>query len=147
MTKQKRISKASKRRLMIFGTISCFIMLFCLVDLITYSYKIKKLSDQEANLTIQLKELKDEELDLKNEVTKLKDPEYLARYARENYLYTKEGEYVIKVDKSKQTKQKVKTNNIVNEYKIYIIITSLILLFTIIYILKTLKSSPNKVKK
>ena len=40
MAKQKKISKASKSRLMIFGTISCFIMLFCLVDLITYSYKI-----------------------------------------------------------------------------------------------------------
>lgn len=146
MAKQKKISKASKRRLMIFGTISCFIMLFCLVNLITYSYKIKKLSDEEANLTIKLKELKDEELDLKNEVTKLKDPEYLARYARENYLYTKDGEYVIKVDENKTKKQNIKTSNIINEYKIYIIITALLLLFTIIYILKTLKSS-SKSKK
>jgi len=39
-----------------------------------------------------------ESKDLKNEINKLQDKDYVARYARENYLYTKDGEYVIKVD-------------------------------------------------
>ncbi len=147
MAKQKKISKASKRRLMIFGTISCFIMLFCLVDLITYSYKIKKLTIEEARLTNQLNDLKEEELDLKNEVTKLKDPEYLARFARENYLYSKDGEYVIKVDEDNIKKDKSKNDNILYEYKIYIIIVAIVLLITITYIIKTLKGSSNKSKK
>lgn len=147
MAKQKKISKASKRRLMIFGTISCFVMLFCLVDLITYSYKIKKLTIEEARLTSELNSLKEEELDLKNEVTKLKDPEYLARFARENYLYTKDGEYVIKVDENKTKNNKKENDNILYEYKVYIIIVAIVLLLTIIYITRTLKYSSNKNKK
>ena len=147
MAKQKKISKASKRRLMIFGTISCFIMFFCLVDLITYSYKIKNLTLEEARLTNELNDLKEEELDLKNEVTKLKDPEYLARFARENYLYTKDGEYVIKVDENSIKKDKTQNDNIIYEYKVYIVIVAIILLLTIIYITRTLKHSSNKGKK
>lgn len=38
--------------------------------------------------------LKDE-TNLEDDVKKLQDPEYVAKYAREKYLYTKEGEYVI----------------------------------------------------
>ena len=34
---------------------------------------------------------------LKSEVVKLQDPEYVARYAREKYLYTKDGETILKI--------------------------------------------------
>lgn len=38
-----------------------------------------------------------EEDTLKDEVNKLQDPEYIAKYAREKYLYTKDGEIIIDV--------------------------------------------------
>ena len=38
----------------------------------------------------------EEEL-LEKEVNKLQDPEYIAKYAREKYLYSKDGEYIIKI--------------------------------------------------
>ena len=52
-----------------------------------------KLEAQE--LEKQYAELVEKEENLENEVIKLQDPEYVAKYARERFLYTKEGEIVI----------------------------------------------------
>lgn len=40
-----------------------------------------------------------EESILKDEINKLQDPEYLAKYAREKFLYSKKGEIIIKIEK------------------------------------------------
>ena len=41
--------------------------------------------------------LEDEE-NLKDEISKLQDPEYMAKYAREKFLYSKNGEIIIKIE-------------------------------------------------
>ena len=41
-------------------------------------------------------ELLDTEAALKAEVQKLQDPEYVERYAKEKFLYTKDGEIIIR---------------------------------------------------
>ena len=49
---------------------------------------------------MQLEELiggLEEEETLKSEIVKLQDDEYIARYAREKYLYSKDGEIIIKI--------------------------------------------------
>ena len=49
--------------------------------------------------------LLEEEASLKSEVTKLQDPDYIARYAREKYMYTKDGEVILKIiDESSEQK-------------------------------------------
>ena len=48
-------------------------------------------------LTAQKKQLLDDEAALKSEVTKLENPEYVARYAREKYLYSKNGEFILRI--------------------------------------------------
>jgi cell division protein FtsB len=35
---------------------------------------------------------------LKEEINRLQDPEYMAKYAREKYLYSKNGEIIIKIE-------------------------------------------------
>ena len=40
----------------------------------------------------------DEETALKSEVTKLQNPDYVARYARETFFYSKPNEIIIKTD-------------------------------------------------
>ena len=50
----------------------------------------KKLEEELAQL-----EAKEEELRL--DASKLQDPDYVARYAREKYLYSKDGEFIIKI--------------------------------------------------
>ena len=57
---------------------------------------IDKYQENE-RLTEELATLKEKELELKIDVEKLQDPEYLERYAREKYLFTKDGEIVIKL--------------------------------------------------
>ena len=48
-------------------------------------------------------ELLEEEAALSSQVIKLQDPEYRARYARENQMYTKDGETIlIIIDKDKK---------------------------------------------
>ena len=49
------------------------------------------------NLEVKYDQLINTEDELNDEVNKLQDPEYVAKYAREKYLYTKEGEIVIDV--------------------------------------------------
>ena len=48
-------------------------------------------------LETQYNSLMDKEDELSDEVNKLQDPEYVAKYAREKYLYTKDGEIIIDV--------------------------------------------------
>ena len=50
-----------------------------------------------AELETRYNELLEEEVSLTSEVSKLQDPDYQARYAREKYLYTKEGEKILTI--------------------------------------------------
>lgn len=49
----------------------------------------------KAALEVQYSELLDDQDTLESEVTKLQDPEYVAKYAREKFMYSKEGELII----------------------------------------------------
>ena len=46
-------------------------------------------------LTEKYNELLENEESLEGQVVKLQDPEYVAKYAREKYLFTKDGELII----------------------------------------------------
>ena len=103
--KKKKITKASKRRLVVFGTISLIVIGYFVI-LSCYNYfKITSLNKEYKELQDDLSELKREEKDLKNDINKLQDPDYLARFARENYAYSKDGEIIIKIDKDKEEKK------------------------------------------
>ncbi len=54
-------------------------------------YQEKKTLDQE------LTKLKEKEEELKVDANKLQNPDYVARYAREKYLYSKEGEFILQI--------------------------------------------------
>lgn len=41
--------------------------------------------------------LREKEEELKVDVEKLKDPDYIARYAREKYMYSKDGEIILRI--------------------------------------------------
>ena len=45
--------------------------------------------------------LEDEEKVLSSDIEKLKDPAYIAIYAREKYLYSKDGELIIRLPDDK----------------------------------------------
>ncbi len=94
---RKRSQIKTKRRLIFLVSTSLvivFTLLFTIggywVDIIS-KYKEKQVLEQ------QLVDLKNEEAVLKVDVEKLQDSDYIARYAREKYLYSKEGEFIIKI--------------------------------------------------
>lgn len=109
MAKQK--AKSNKRKFRIFGVISLASMLCILYFLVFVGvevYNIYDLQNQQTELKEEYKNLKKEAEKLQIEINELNDPEYLAKYARENYSYSKEGEYIIKL---KDSDKKIKNIN------------------------------------
>lgn len=86
------------RRKVFFLLILFVVMIAALFCSFMNSYKQvnEKLKEKE-ELTLQYKELTDEEEMLQKEVTRLQDPEYIARYVREKYMYSKEGELILRI--------------------------------------------------
>ncbi len=142
MAKKRRVSKASKRRLMFFGIISLAIIIYFFISLGTYVLKISNLSSEKRKLENELTEMKESEEDLTNEIERLKDPDYLARYARENYSYSKDGEYIIKLDEEEKNEE-LNANDSYKKYTMYIGISIIGLI--LIYIIR--KGSRKKKRK
>lgn len=95
---RKKVTKASKRRLLIFGSLSIALIIYFLVSLSTYMIDIYNLKKDKKDLEKELIELQAQEESLGTQIEMLKDVDYLARYARENYLYSKDGEIVLKIE-------------------------------------------------
>ena len=66
----------------------------------TFSYisQIVKAKSNIEDLKVTYDDRLEEEENLKEEINKLQDPEYMARYAREKYLYSKKDEIIIKIE-------------------------------------------------
>lgn len=109
----RRISKASKRRLSIFGTLSLVAIIYFLFSLVYNVYTIYDLTIQKSNLEKRYVELKEEAEELKIDIEKLSDEKYLANYAREKYLYSKDGEVILQIneDDLKKLSEDVKNTN------------------------------------
>ncbi len=137
---KNRVSKKSKRRLMIFGILSIVAIFYFFVTLIGYTYSYISLKQEESKLKSELLALQDEKANLKIEIEKLNDPEYVARYAKENYLYSSDGEYVIKID-SKEIEQPVEVKN---NQLLYIMIGGLSLFAILILFVKIRKKNSSK---
>lgn len=141
----RRISKASKRRLSLFGTISIFIIGYFIFSLFYNVYTLYDLTKEKNNLKNYYAELQEKTNDLKSEIEKLNDDKYLADYAREHYLYSKNGEYIIQIDKLNETENMIDdiSSNINKNY--LMIGLSFIVFMMFIYIIK--KNRKNNKKK
>ena len=94
----KKISRIKSIRRLLFLGLTSFIVIFVMTFTIGKywieifdKYREKKLLDEE------LVSLKEKEEELKVDANKLQNPDYVARYAREKYLYSKEGEYILQI--------------------------------------------------
>ena len=93
----KKVNKGAKRRLLLFFSI--FVILVSYVGYSTYDYWKQIYNNRKETKELEKKYnelLADKEI-LENDVVKLQDPEYVAKYAREKYLYSKDGELIIKI--------------------------------------------------
>ena len=76
----------------------CFLVItVVLYASVNLSLEIIDKYSEKQKLESKLLNLKEEEQRLAVDVKKLQNPEYVARYLREKFLYSKEGEYIIKL--------------------------------------------------
>ena len=89
--------KKKKNKFLTF-VICAFVISISVISSFNNISKIAEKKAEKKALTRKLEDLKQEEKTLSDDVDKLKNKEYAARYAREKYLYSKNGEKVLKID-------------------------------------------------
>ncbi len=79
------------------GLSSIFVIGFTTFTIGKYWLEIYDKYQEKKDLEQELISLKNKEKELKVDANKLQDPDYIARYAREKYLYSKDGEFILKI--------------------------------------------------
>ena len=93
----KRKTKVRKRRVLLFSFISVSIIVLMIFSIGKYWVEIFDKYQEKKELDKQLTYLKEKEEELKVDANKLQNPDYIARYAREKYQYSKDGEFILQI--------------------------------------------------
>ena len=94
----KSKAKTKRRRRILFLGLSSVIVIFVTTFTIgKYWIEIYDKYQEKEKLEKELISLKNKEKKLKVDANKLQDPDYIARYAREKYFYSKDGEFILKI--------------------------------------------------
>ena len=96
LAKNNSIVKA-KRRMLLLGLTSLFVIFAMTFTIGKYWIEIFDKYQEKKVLDDELTRLKEKEEELKVDANKLQNPDYVARYAREKYLYSKDGEYILQI--------------------------------------------------
>ena len=100
MAKKKR-KKQFKSKVRIFFILIIFVIVAgtlgynCVSNII----KIQRLNNEKESLEKKIVVLQEEKKELETDILKLNDPDYIAKYVREKYFYSKDGELILRLDK------------------------------------------------
>lgn len=97
MKKKNSGVKKLRRRMLLFGVSSIIIIVATTFTIGRYWVEIYGKYQENKELEKKLVKLKDDEAALRLDALRLQDPDYIARYAREKYLYSKDGEFILKI--------------------------------------------------
>lgn len=89
--------KKARRRFFVLGLFSIFVILSTVITIGKYWVEIFEKYKEKNTLEEELTVLKEKEEELSVDANKLQNPEYIARYAREKYLYSKDGEIILQI--------------------------------------------------
>lgn len=89
--------KNVKKKLFLVTLVFLIIGVILLKSIVQTSIQIYNKQKEKKDFALMLEKLKEKEEELNNTVTKLQNPDYVARYAREKYLYSKDGEIIIRI--------------------------------------------------
>ena len=95
--KTKVCVKKNVKRLLVFGLFSVAVICFVFVSVYNVINQIVEKYQEAGELEKRIASLTEKEEELNNEINKLQDKDYLARYAREKYFYSKNGELIIRI--------------------------------------------------
>ena len=96
MSKKKKTIKSIKR-IFLLGITSVTIIIGTTYTIGKYWIEIFDKYQEKKELKTKLSNLKEKEAALQVDANKLQDPDYIARYAREKYSYSKEGEIILRI--------------------------------------------------
>lgn len=93
----KKKAKKSVLRFFVFGILCIVLSFFIILSISKLWTQIYSKYKEKNELDNKLVNLKKEEKQLEIDAEKMEDPEYIARYLREKYYYSKDGEYIIRI--------------------------------------------------
>ncbi len=93
----KNTSRKAKRRILLLGLTSIIIIFAMTFTIGKYWVEIFEKYQEKKELDKELTLLKEKEEELKVDAKKLQNPDYIARYAREKYQYSKDGEFILQI--------------------------------------------------
>ena len=93
--------KKAKRRFLFLGIGSIAIIIVMTLSIGKYWVEIFDKNQEKKELSKELESLKEKEEQLRVDADKLQNPDYIARYAREKYLYSKDGEFILQIPEEK----------------------------------------------
>lgn len=94
-------TKKARRRFFFLGIGSIVIIVGTTLSIGKYWVDIFDKYQEKNELNKELENLREKEEQLKVDADRLQNPDYVARYAREKYLYSKDGEYILQIPEEK----------------------------------------------
>ena len=94
---RKMKAKKNAKRLFFLGLSSIVIIIVTTFTIGSYWVEIYDKYQERNHLEKQLEELQAKEAVLRVDADKMQDPEYIARFARERYQFSKDGEIVLQI--------------------------------------------------
>ena len=96
MTKYKKRLRPRKSAILLgLGSIVTIVVMTFSIG--KYWISIFDKYQEKQELENELLALKEKEEELQVDANRLQNPDYIARYAREKYLYSKDGEYILQI--------------------------------------------------
>ena len=95
------MAKKKRKKGNIYGIVFIVISVFLIYTLVAKVQHIQAEQATYQKLVVQKKELKKEKEKLAKEVDSLNDSDYVVRYARSHYIFSKNGEEVIILPENK----------------------------------------------
>lgn len=96
--KRKKYTVKSKGRMIVVSMIFGFIIATLGYTLILNLKKVSDIKKELKGLNDERETLLEQEEALEADIKRLSDSLYIARYAREKYLYSKEGELILRIE-------------------------------------------------
>lgn len=96
--KKKKYNIKTKSRMFVIFLIFGVVISTLGYHLFSNLYQINVMKKEKKQLEEQLAILSDEQEVLESDIEKLSDPDYIAKYVREKYLYSKDGELIIRIE-------------------------------------------------
>ena len=93
----RKARKKTIRRMLFLGVTSIVIIVGTTYTIGKYWVEIYDKYQEKKHLQAKLIKLKQKEEVLRVDANRLQDPNYIARYAREKYLYSKDGEIILRL--------------------------------------------------